>query len=310
MNKNSKNLALINLFLIPHLFNKVIFFNANRKKAKIIKTLNYNCHLGNITYKKVGSGKPIILLHSTEVGSSIDEFKNNIEKLSLRYTVYAINLLGYSTSDKPNTTYTGATYTFLLNNFIKDIINEPCMIIASGGSCSFVVKAALLDKSLYKKMILINPVGLLCKIPTNSNKFIKFALDMPFLGTIAFNFMNSKLMLKKYIAENIIFQQEHFLEPLTNSYYKNAHFGNSSNKHLMASYYCNYLNLDISNSIKNLNIPISYIIGDNNNFTQSLLSRIENVKKRNEVHIINCTRLLPHFENSQNFNQLVTLFFR
>ena len=83
----------------------------------------YEWRFGKIRYIKKGSGTPILLIHDLTVGSSVYEFNKIIDTLSTNHEVYAIDLLGYGLSDKPNMTYTNYLYVQLIIDFIKNIVN-------------------------------------------------------------------------------------------------------------------------------------------------------------------------------------------
>ena len=94
----------------------------------------YNWRFGKITYKKTGSGSPVLLIHDLNVCSSSYEFEKVCSKLSKTNTVYSIDLLGCGRSDRPAFTYTNFLYVELITNFIKHIIGEKTDVIASGFS--------------------------------------------------------------------------------------------------------------------------------------------------------------------------------
>ena len=70
----------------------------------------YNWRFGKITYKKTGSGSPVLLIHDLNVCSSSYEFEKVCSKLSKTNTVYSIDLLGCGRSDRPAFTYTNFLY--------------------------------------------------------------------------------------------------------------------------------------------------------------------------------------------------------
>ncbi len=58
----------------------------------------YQSKEGTIAYSVYGTGRPLLLLHNTEVGASGTEWQNNIESLSRMYQVFVPDLPGFGNS--------------------------------------------------------------------------------------------------------------------------------------------------------------------------------------------------------------------
>jgi len=74
---------------------------------------------GHIFYKVLGvsDAPPLVLFHTPEIGGSSYEFRMLAEQLAQHYHVYALDLLGFGLSDRPDNDYTGETYTTLCRIF-------------------------------------------------------------------------------------------------------------------------------------------------------------------------------------------------
>ena len=97
------SLAAINYF-INNENNKNTNYITNKKPN--VERLIFNWKFGNISYKKYGSGKPILLIHELNCGASNMEWDRFYEELGQTNTVYMVDLLGCGLSDKPYITYT------------------------------------------------------------------------------------------------------------------------------------------------------------------------------------------------------------
>ena len=121
----------------------------------------YRWRLGNIYYTKVGTGKPLLLVHDLTHASSSCEWDSLIPLLKEHYTVYTIDLLGCGRSEKPNLTYTNFLYVQLLNDFVKSEIGRRTNILATGASAPIVTMACGYNPDLFEQMMFINPDSLL-----------------------------------------------------------------------------------------------------------------------------------------------------
>ena len=139
-----KNLAILAVLTTAgiYLINRAIFFICSLKDALPSANSNtYQWRFGNIFYTKQGSGKPILLIHPLNSGSNELVYRDMIHPLSKHHTVYTMDLIGCGRSDKPKITYTSYLYVQLINDFIKDVIQQKTDIIAAGNSCSIIVQA-------------------------------------------------------------------------------------------------------------------------------------------------------------------------
>ena len=160
MKKHIRNFLIVTTLttIAMHIFNRIISFTSKLKN--LLKTDQgqfYEWKYGNIFYKKIGKGAPILLVHDLNPSSSSIEWDRIYKQLSKNHTVYMIDLLGCGRSDKPNLTYTNYLYVQLMTDFIKHVINEKANIVATGSSCSFSIMSCNMDPEYYNKIILINP---------------------------------------------------------------------------------------------------------------------------------------------------------
>lgn len=276
--------------------NKLIKYNAlKNKNLSQIPKLSYNWRLGDIKYNKIGSGKPILLIHDLNPYSSSLEWKKIIEFLSKNHTVYSIDLLGCGFSDKPNITYTNYLFAQLINDFIKNIIGKKTDIITSNISCSLVTMSYNIDSKLFNKIIYISPEnidnGLI--IPSKIAKLYLFILNSPIIGTFIYNIASNKLRIKKLYSASCF--KKYF--PFLNEYFQNSKRGYSP-KSLFASIKCNYININTKATFSKIDNSI-FIISSN---YKKYLNNVELYKLLNpsiEHFTINSCKAFPHMENPQ-----------
>ncbi|CAN0881579.1 Uncharacterized hydrolase YugF [Linum grandiflorum] len=104
----------------------------------------------------------LLLVHG--FGASISHWRRNIETLSQNHTVYAIDLLGFGDSDKPNGfSYTMETWAELILDFLHQVIQKPTVLIGNSvGSLACVIAASPVQESsraLVCGLVLLNCAG-------------------------------------------------------------------------------------------------------------------------------------------------------
>lgn len=78
----------------------------------------------------MGTGRPLLLVHG--FGASIGHWRKNIPVLAAGgYRVYAIDLLGFGSSDKPALNYTVELWQEQLKDFWTAHIQEPTVLWAT-----------------------------------------------------------------------------------------------------------------------------------------------------------------------------------
>ncbi len=152
MKRNNWLLPIVLTGLAINGFNNKLFSISREKlRKKELKQRIYNWKFGSISYRVSGEGESILLLHDTFSGASSIEFDRIIHQLSKKYTVYALDLLGYGFSERSNITYTAYLYIQLINDFIHEVISkENITVITSGNSHTFALLASQQEGILSK----------------------------------------------------------------------------------------------------------------------------------------------------------------
>ncbi|MBW4518817.1 MAG: alpha/beta fold hydrolase [Scytolyngbya sp. HA4215-MV1] len=100
---------------------------------------------------------PILLIHG--FGASTDHWRKNISGLSEDFEVWAIDLLGFGRSAKPNWEYSGDLWRNQLHEFIQEVIGRPAVLSGNslGGYACLCVAAQRPESAA--GLILINSAG-------------------------------------------------------------------------------------------------------------------------------------------------------
>ncbi|HAN75571.1 MAG TPA: alpha/beta hydrolase [Planktothrix sp. UBA10369] len=100
---------------------------------------------------------PLLLLHG--FGASTDHWRKNIQGLQGDFEVWAIDLLGFGRSAKPQVEYSGQLWRDQLHDFITEVIGQPVILAGNslGGYACLCVAAQC--PSTAKGIILLNSAG-------------------------------------------------------------------------------------------------------------------------------------------------------
>ena len=270
----------------------------------------YEWRFGKIKYIKKGCGTPILLIHDLSLGSSGYEFHRIIDKLSENHEVYAIDLLGYGLSDKPNITYTNYLYVQFIIDFIKNVIKKKADIIATGDSVQIAVMACHNDPEAVNHMVFINPQNIfeLNKIPSKQTKLFKLLLDTPILGTFIYNLLSKKELIEKDFKNKYFYNPDNIDEHDILSYMKAAHFPDYSSKYAFSSYTGKYMNTNIWNALKEINHSIAIIAGEEKKNIKNTVSDYSYYNNSIGTIVIKYAKHLPNLEMSDKTIEHIKLF--
>ncbi|NKB17513.1 MAG: alpha/beta fold hydrolase [Pseudanabaena sp. CRU_2_10] len=167
----------------------------------------------NIYYVHVGNNQmrsPLLLIHG--FGASTDHWRKNITELSRDFDVWAIDLLGFGRSAKPDWQYSGALWCNQLQEFIKTVIGRPTILAGNslGGYACLCVAAEYPD--LVAGIILLNSAGPF----TNTNplgakqispvqkaigKLGQAVLKQPWASFLLFQFVRQRSQIRKTLSK-------------------------------------------------------------------------------------------------------------
>jgi pimeloyl-ACP methyl ester carboxylesterase len=100
---------------------------------------------------------PLLLIHG--FGASTDHWRKNISGLSKDFEVWAIDLIGFGRSAKPEIQYSGELWRDQLHDFITNVIGRPAVLAGNslGGYAALCVAAQRPESAT--GLILINSAG-------------------------------------------------------------------------------------------------------------------------------------------------------
>lgn len=290
--------------------NRIVDYTAGMKN--LLKTDDgetYHWKQGDILYTKSGNGNPLLLVHDLNPASSNMEWDKIIRKLEKNYTVYAIDLLGCGRSEKPGITYTSFLYVQLINQFIQDVIGEAANIVVTGASASFVIMAQAMAPDNFHNIILINPdsIQTLKSSPEREHKIAKRLLEIPILGTFLYNLQMHEKKIHSFFEKKYFLKKSLISSKMEDIYFESAHKGKSAGKFLLASAQGNYINVDVSNAVKNAN-NLFIIASRERKDSVSITEEYVRLNKNIEISYLSNSKYLPQLEVPDKLLGILCMF--
>ncbi len=108
---------------------------------------------GKMHYQSLGSGSPVILLHS--MGSSVWSWSKVLEPLAQSHTVYALDTMGQGDSDKPSRDYNTEDYATSVVNFMRAKDITKAALIGNSVGAVFAVQIAAANQTIVDRLVLV-----------------------------------------------------------------------------------------------------------------------------------------------------------
>lgn len=310
-NKKVKSTIIVSSILFaPFAINKLIFF-ASRKINRFDVAENiYDWRLGKIGYSIKGSGRPLVLIHDSTIGSSSEIWGKNIEELSKSYKVYALDLLGYGTSERVNTAYSAYTFGKLINDFITDVVQKPAAVCAVGEGAMYTSIAHKINPKNFKRFIFVCPKGIYDNIASNDDNRKRKLYELPVIGESIYLFKTTRKAIRK-ICRNKLKTSEKGISYLSDRFYSSAHIGGGNNRFVYASYITDFMNMDVKSYINEINVPMLIMWGEQSSTNPiENMEKLKSIVKHGEFAVFEETADYPNFENPVEFNNIVKDFLK
>lgn len=183
----------------------------------------------SIYYVQAGqrqSGRPpLLLIHG--FGASTDHWRKNIAELQNDFEVWAIDLLGFGRSAKPNWQYGGDLWRDQLHDFITQVIGQPVVLAGNslGGYSALCVAAQRPESAV--GLVLLNSAGPFTdtKVP-QKNPLQKLMGDVsrsvllqPWASFLLFQYVRQRSMIRKTLTQ-VYLDQSAVTEQLVEEIYR------------------------------------------------------------------------------------------
>ncbi len=179
-----------------------------------------------VTAGQATNQPPLLLIHG--FGASTDHWRKNIAELSQDFQVWAIDLLGFGRSAKPEITYGADLWRDQIADFIQEVIKQPVVIAGNslGGYTALSVAAQRPETA--KGVILLNSAGSFTELnqppPPNPvakiiNQGLRSLLLQPWASFLLFQYVRQKSMIRKTL-EKVYLDHSAITEQLVEDIYR------------------------------------------------------------------------------------------
>ncbi|MEH2241747.1 alpha/beta fold hydrolase [Nostoc sp.] len=165
----------------------------------------------NVYYVRAGEKQsqrpPLLLVHG--FGASTDHWRKNITGLCQNFEVFAIDLLGFGRSAKPNLQYSSDLWRDQLHDFISEVIGQKAVLAGNslGGYACLCVAAQRPDSAA--GLVLLNSAGPFSESqPTSEPEALQSEIQPPKQPATLQKFLGdgTKWIFQQPLAQSLLFQ--------------------------------------------------------------------------------------------------------
>lgn len=264
----------------------------------------YRWRMGDIFYTVSGEGEPILLVHGIGAGASSFEWRKNFLPLSKNFTVYALDLLGFGLSDRPDIPYRSEIYTQLILDFIMDVIGRPTDIAASSHSAAYSVLVANSHRLMVKRMLLSCPTGIGVadqKMPLSLA--LSTGLRIPVFGKSVYLGLTSISGIEYYLKTRIYADPVAVTPEVVDHYYRSSHQPGAERP--IRAFTSGALNVDIQSQFAAITQPVALVWGKQSKITPiDIAKRFTEANPQASIYVFDQAAQLPHEEKAEEYNEL------
>ena len=184
----------------------------------------------SIYYTRAGESQlhrpPLLLIHG--FGASTDHWRKNIAELQQDFEVWAIDLLGFGRSAKPNWQYGGDLWRDQLHDFIEEVVGRPAILAGNSlGAYACLCVAAQRSEST-RGIVLLNSAGPFSEtgpapkpnpIQAAIAKLTRTVLLQPLPSWLLFQYVRRRSTIRKTL-EKVYFNKSAITDQLIEEIYR------------------------------------------------------------------------------------------
>jgi pimeloyl-ACP methyl ester carboxylesterase len=250
-------------------------------------------------------GDPLVLIHGHNAAASAWEMGEAFRRLGARYSVYAPDLLGYGCSDRPPVDYAAPLYIDLLRDFLREVVRQPSVVIASSVSAAHAIQVAADDPEWITRLVLIAPVGLNPERTRNpAGPAVTALFRSPVVGEALFNALVARPGLRYYLAEKTYYRKERVTDDLIEVNYQTAHQPGA--RYAPAAFVGGGLYHDVQDAWPRVGQPVLLAWGDQATFTPvSDAAAFLALNPGAQLEVFQACGIVPHDEQPEAFATVV-----
>jgi pimeloyl-ACP methyl ester carboxylesterase len=260
-------------------------------------------------YEVLGQGTPVVMVHGIGGGSSAFQYRLNAPALAAAgYRVFALDLLGFGRSSRPERRTTQDDLVAQVTAFLEDVVTEPAVLVANGLSAAHAIRIAAERPDLVSALALIAPTGYrsLNRPQDDARERTYRVLANPVVSELATAFLLDEGSQRFFLLDAYA-SRESLTDEVLAAYDRNLKLDGA--RWIVFSFISGSLDQDVSESWPATTQPALLVWGTTGGFS-SFEDAEEFALARPDARLLllRDAALLPNEERSEAFNEALLAF--
>ena len=272
--------------------------------------LTYKLYSIMVFNKHVDTDKKVVFLHGGGLDNAMLSWEEVIELMGNQYDIYAIDLLGYGKSDKPDIEYTIPMYVEFLQNILQQLNIEKTNLVGLSLGGGISIGFSLKFPQIVNKLVLVGSYGLCTKMPFH--KISRWYVNSS-LNAKSYDWMRkNKKMVKWSIESNLIGDKNKISDELVNTIYNLL---KEPRINLLFESFQRYelgkkqLTTDLVSHLNELEMPVLIVNGEKDTLVPAKAAKDANIAiDCSQLHIMKGCKHWPQKERPEEFVKVLENF--
>ncbi|PJI08209.1 MULTISPECIES: alpha/beta fold hydrolase [Clostridium] len=265
-----------------------------------------------IAYHKQGkTNEKIVFMHGGAMDNSMMSWKEVIELMGNDYDIYAIDMLGFGESDKPDITYSIPMFVELLYDVLGQLKIEKTNLVGLSMGGGISIAFSLKYPQMVNKLTIVDSMGLYSRMP-HFHSFCRWYVNSKFNDKSNEWFGKSKKLVKWGIASVMFGDKNRISDELVDDLYNLVHEPHSGRAWESFQRYeigKKKLTTDLTSHLSELTMPVLIVNGEKDSAVPvKFAAEASKVIKNSELHIMKGCKHWSQKEKPEKFVQVLKKF--
>jgi pimeloyl-ACP methyl ester carboxylesterase len=211
-----------------------------------------------VVFQELGSGPPVVLLHSFGPGYGGDQWRAVAETLAERHCVYVPDLPGWGRTRTAGNAHRPDAYLSLLEDFLAGVVRDRAVIVAAGLAAAYAVRIAVDHPNRVRALALVSPEGLgedgEGRFRTAAGAVVGRLHSLPQLDDLVLDVLTGRAAVDHHLRREVYAAPERVDAALLEHHHRASHAPQA--RAALSAYLRGDLWLDVAEELAGVKVPV------------------------------------------------------
>ncbi|WP_053240686.1 alpha/beta hydrolase [Clostridium sp. DMHC 10] len=274
--------------------------------------LTYKSYGITVYHKEGDTSEKIVFVHGGALDNAMMSWKEVIELMGNKYDIYAVDMLGFGESDKPDIQYSIPMYVEFLYDVLRQLNIEKTNLVGLSMGGGISIAFSLKYPELVDKLTIIGSLGLYSRMPFH--RFNRWFVNSRFNAKSYEWIGKSRALVKWTINSSLFGDKNKISDKLVDDLYKLVHEPNCNKA--WESFQCYELGkegmtTDLAAHLSDLAMPVLIVNGEKDSGVPVKYAiAASKVIKNSRLHVMKGCKHWSQKERPEEFVQALKDFLR